>query len=97
MCKDLLKANEVVRLARALHALAHPLRYRMLCLLGAGEMNLQHIANAVHTSHSNAAQHLQLLETHQLVLIRRTPSRVYYRLNDQRTLSLLAVCHHILG
>jgi DNA-binding transcriptional ArsR family regulator len=97
MCKDLLKANEVVRLARALHALAHPLRYRMLCLLGAGEMNLQHIANAVHTSHSNAAQHLQLLETQRLVLIRRTPSRVYYRLNDQRTLSLLAVCHHILS
>ena len=97
MTERLLNETEVCRLADALRALAHPLRYHMLCLLSRGEMNLQHLARGVHTSHSNAAQHLALLRAQGLVQMRKAATKVYYRLADRRTLALLAESRQLLA
>ena len=96
MTERLLNETEMYRLANALRALAHPLRYHMLCLLSRGEMNLQHLARAVHTSHSNAAQHLALLHAQGLVMMRKATTKVYFRLADRRTLELLAESRQVL-
>ena len=97
MTESVLNETEMYRLAGALRALAHPMRYHMLCLLSRGEMNLQHLARAVHTSHSNAAQHLALLQAQGLVMMRKAATRVYYRIADRRTLDLLARSRQVLA
>ncbi|MCE5387178.1 MAG: metalloregulator ArsR/SmtB family transcription factor [Acidithiobacillus sp.] len=95
MSSQILDEREIQRLSQTLRAMAHPLRYRMLCLLARGEMNLQHLAKASHTSHSNASQHLALLQDQGLVLMRKVASRVYFRLKDPRTLRVLSAGHQL--
>jgi ArsR family transcriptional regulator len=59
-------------------------------------MSMQNLVKAINTSHSNASQHLAMLQDSGLVLARKVASRVYYRIRDQRTLNLLAVSRSVL-
>ncbi|MEY2333874.1 metalloregulator ArsR/SmtB family transcription factor [Acidithiobacillus ferrianus] len=88
--------RQIQQLSDVIKAMSHPLRYKMICLLGRGEMSMQNLVKAINTSHSNASQHLALLQDSGLVLVRRAASRVYYRIRDQRTLRLLAMSHNVL-
>lgn len=47
--------------ARALKAISHPLRLKILCVVGEQEVCVQDIVNAVGTSQSNISQHLAIL------------------------------------
>ncbi len=96
MPEPVLKEREIYHVAGAIRAIAHPLRYKILCLLGRGEMSLQSLIRSINTSHSNASQHLALLQDSGLVLARKAASRVYYRIRDQRTLNLLAASRQVL-
>ena len=46
---------------RALQAIAHPLRLKILCVIGSEEACVQDIVDAVGTSQSNISQHLAIL------------------------------------
>ncbi|MBN2680686.1 metalloregulator ArsR/SmtB family transcription factor [Acidithiobacillus montserratensis] len=89
--------REIAQLSEVIKAMSHPLRYKIICLLGRGEMSMQHLVKAINTSHSNASQHLALLQDSGLILVRKVASRVYYRIRDQRTLRLLEISHHVLA
>ncbi|MBU2738886.1 ArsR/SmtB family transcription factor [Acidithiobacillus concretivorus] len=88
---------EIAQLSEIIKAMSHPLRYKIICLLGRGEMSMQNLVTAINTSHSNASQHLALLQDSGLVLVRKVASRVYYRIRDQRTLRLLEISNHVLA
>ena len=88
--------RQIQQLSDVIKAMSHPLRYKMICLLGRGEMSMQNLVKAINTSHSNASQSLALLQDSGLVLVRRVASRVYYGIRDQRTLRLLAMSHNVL-
>ncbi|MGC8467666.1 MAG: ArsR/SmtB family transcription factor [Acidithiobacillus sp.] len=96
MKEIVLSDREIPRVAGVIKAIAHPLRYKIICLLSKGEMSMQNLVKAINTSHSNASQHLAMLQDSGLVLARKVASRVYYRIRDQRTLNLLAMSRSVL-
>lgn len=81
--------------ARALKAIAHPLRLRILCVLGDQEACVQEIVDAVGTSQSNISQHLAILREKGVLLTRKDANRVFYRVGDQRTLQLVVMMREV--
>ena len=75
--------------ARALKAMSHPLRPKILVTLGNGEVSVQGIVDNVGTSQSNISQHLAILRDKGILSSRKDANRVYYRIDDSRTLRLI--------
>jgi DNA-binding transcriptional ArsR family regulator len=93
---DLIETQEhVEQAARALKAMAHPLRLRILCVIGAEEMSVQDIVAAVGTSQSNVSQHLGILKDKEVLQARKAANRVFYRVGDARTLQLIAMMRDV--
>ena len=55
------KEEHIEQAARAMKAMAHPLRLKILCVLGNQEVSVQGIVDSVGTSQSNISQHLAIL------------------------------------
>lgn len=89
------KQEHIERAARALKSIAHPLRLKVLCVLGAEEACVQEIIDVVGTSQSNISQHLAILREKGVLVTRRDANRVYYRVNDQRTLQLIGMMREV--
>jgi ArsR family transcriptional regulator len=93
---DLIEKQEhVEQAARALKAMAHPLRLRILCVIGTAEMSVQDIVDAVGTSQSNVSQHLGILRDKEVLLARKEANRVFYRVGDERTLQLIGMMREL--
>ena len=89
---DLIANQEHIETAaRALKAISHPLRLKILCVIGAEEACVQDIVDAVGTSQSNISQHLAILRDKDVLLTRKDANRVFYRVGDPRTLQLIAM------
>lgn len=89
------KAEHIELAARAMKAMAHPLRLKILCVLGATEVSVQDIVEAVGTSQSNISQHLAILRDKGVLRARKDANRVYYRVGDERTLQLLGMMREV--
>jgi len=89
---ELLSREEDINLAsRALKAMAHPLRLKILCILGHNnEVSVQDIVDQVGTSQSNISQHLSILRDKGILAARKDANKVYYRVSDQKILQLIA-------
>ncbi len=81
--------------ARALKAIAHPLRLKILCVIGSDEACVQDIVDSVGTSQSNISQHLAILRDKEVLLTRKDANRVFYRIGDPRTLQLIAMMREV--
>ncbi len=81
--------------ARALKAISHPLRLKILCVVGGEEVCVQDIVEAVGTSQSNISQHLAILREKGVLQTRKDANRVYYRVADQRTLQLISMMREV--
>jgi len=93
---DLLaKQEHIETAARALKAISHPLRLKILCVIGADEACVQDIVDAVGTSQSNISQHLAILRDKEVLLTRKDANRVFYRVGDPRTLQLIAMMREV--
>ena len=53
---------DITKAARCLKAMSHPLRLKILCLLGNKSISVQEIVEQVGTSQSNISQHLSILK-----------------------------------
>lgn len=73
----------------AMKAMSHPLRLKILCLLGDQEISVQEIVEIVGTSQSNISQHLAILRDKNVLRTRRDANRIYYRVSDPRILKLI--------
>ena len=89
------KAEHIELAARAMKAMAHPLRLKILCVLGGNEVSVQDIVDAVGTSQSNISQHLAILRDKGVLRARKDANRVYYRVGDERTLQLLGMMREV--
>ena len=85
------KNEHIETAARALKAIAHPLRLKILCVLGESELCVQDIVEAVGTSQSNISQHLAILRDKEVLQTRKDANRVYYRVGDRGTLQLIVL------
>jgi len=93
---DLIEKREHIETAaRALKAISHPLRLKILCVIGDQEACVQEIVEAVGTSQSNISQHLAILRDKGVLLTRKDANRVYYRVGDQRTLQLIVLMREV--
>nr|VFK58230.1 MAG: ArsR family transcriptional regulator [Candidatus Kentron sp. TUN]VFK59801.1 MAG: ArsR family transcriptional regulator [Candidatus Kentron sp. TUN]VFK67259.1 MAG: ArsR family transcriptional regulator [Candidatus Kentron sp. TUN] len=87
--------DEIERASRSMKAIAHPLRLRILCTLGAHEVSVHDIVDRVGTSQSNISQHLAILREKGILAARKDANRVYYRVGDSRTLRLISMMREI--
>jgi DNA-binding transcriptional ArsR family regulator len=89
------KQEHIETAARALKAISHPLRLKILCVVGGEETCVQDIVEAVGTSQSNISQHLAILRDKGVLQTRKDANRVFYRIADQRTLQLIALMREV--
>lgn len=76
--------------SRSLKAMAHPLRLKILCILGnATEASVQDLVDRVGTSQSNISQHLSILREKGILTSRKDANRVFYRIVDKQILHLM--------
>ncbi len=89
------KQEHIELVERALKSIAHPLRLKILCVLGEQEACVQEIVDAVGTSQSNISQHLAILREKGVLVTRKDANRVFYRVGDQRTLQLVGMMREV--
>ena len=93
---DLIGRSENIREASAaMRAMAHPLRLKILCLVGNQELSVLEIVEAVGTTQSNISQHLAVLRDNGLLEARRAANKVFYRIGDARVLRMIALTREI--
>ncbi len=83
--------KDIERASKALKALSHPLRLKILCILGEREISVQDIVDQVGTSQSNISQHLAILREKEILSCNKQANRVFYRISDARILSLISM------
>ena len=83
--------DDIFNASHSLKAMAHPLRLKILCILGgAGEISVQDIVEQVGTSQSNISQHLSILREKGILAARKDANKVYYRVSDPKILHLIS-------
>ena len=93
---DLIGRSENIREASAaMQAMAHPLRLKILCLIGSQECSVLEIVEAVGTTQSNISQHLAVLRDNGILAARKEANKVYYRIGDARVLRMIALTREI--
>ncbi len=86
---------DITRAARCLKAMSHPLRLKILCVLGNESISVQEIVEQVGTSQSNISQHLAILREKDLLGFKKEANRVYYFIDDERMLKLISMMREI--
>ena len=87
--------EDIQQAAQAVKAIAHPLRLKILCVLGDQEVSVQDIVEQVGTSQSNISQHLSILRDKGVLATRKDANRVFYRIGDLRTLKLVGMMRDV--
>jgi ArsR family transcriptional regulator len=82
--------------AQLFRVLGHPVRIRMLEILGAGERTVGELQAELNLDSSGTSQHLTALRQQGVLESRRAGTSVYYRIRDPRVSQLLAVAKEIL-
>ena len=89
------KGEYIKEASAAMQAMAHPLRLKILCLVGNQELSVLEIVDAVGTSQSNISQHLAVLRDTGVLKARKEANKVFYRINDPRVLEMIALTRRI--
>jgi DNA-binding transcriptional ArsR family regulator len=93
---DLIGRTESINQASAaMQAIAHPMRLKILCLVGNQELSVLEIVDAVGTTQSNVSQHLSVLRDHGILESRKEANKVFYRIADGRVLKMIALTREI--
>ncbi len=89
------KDADITRAARCLKAMSHPLRLKILCVLGNNSISVQDIVEKVGTSQSNISQHLAILREKDILGYKKEANRVYYFIDDERMLQLIKMMRDV--
>ena len=89
------REEDIQQASQAIKAIAHPLRLKILCVLGEQEISVQDIVEQVGTSQSNISQHLAILRDKGVLSTRKDANRVFYRIGDLRTLKLVSLMRDV--
>ena len=89
------RTENIEEASAAMQAMAHPLRLKILCLVGNQELSVLEIVEAVGTTQSNISQHLGVLRDHGILVARKEANRVFYRIEDPRILKMISLTREI--
>lgn len=95
MKKLIHKEEDILQASLALKSIAHPLRLKILCMLGEREVSVQNIVADVGTTQSNISQHLAILRDKGVLTTRRDANRIFYRVADPRILKLVLMMREV--
>lgn len=87
--------QDISRAARCLKAMSHPLRLKILCVLGDKAISVQDIVEQVGTSQSNISQHLAILRDKGILDYKKDANRVFYYIDDKRVINLIAMMRSV--
>lgn len=87
---EMMGDQQIEEASRAMKAMSHPLRLKIVCVLGDQEVSVQDIVDQVGTSQSNISQHLAMMREKGVLRTRKDANRVFYRLADVRMLDVIA-------
>lgn len=87
--------EDICLAAQCLKAMAHPLRLKILCTLGASQASVQTLVEACGTTQSNISQHLAILRNKGIIGCRKRAKHVYYYVDDPRTLKLIELMREV--
>jgi len=92
-----LKTDETFESAADLfRVMSTPMRLKIINCLCDGEKNVSYLLTRVNTTQPNMSQHLNTLYQAGIVAKRRDGVQIFYRIADQRIVSICeAVCHDI--
>lgn len=77
--------------SRALKAMGHPLRLKILCILASHkEASVQDLVDFVGTSQSNISQHLSILREKGVLDSRKVANKVYYHIVNDKIVNLMS-------
>jgi len=86
---------DITKAARCLKAMSHPLRLKILCILGKNSISVQDIVEKVGTSQSNISQHLSILREKNILGSKKEANRVYYYIDDERMIQLIEMMRDV--
>ncbi|MDD5277210.1 MAG: metalloregulator ArsR/SmtB family transcription factor [Methylovulum sp.] len=87
--------SDITKAARCLKAMSHPLRLKILCVLGNHSISVQDIVEQVGTSQSNVSQHLSILREKNILGCKKEANKVYYFIDDERMLQLIKMMRDV--
>jgi DNA-binding transcriptional ArsR family regulator len=87
--------TDIAKAALCLKAMSHPLRLKILCVLGSDSICVQQIVEQVGTSQSNISQHLAILKAKNILGSKKQANRVYYFIDDARMLLLIKMMRDV--
>lgn len=87
--------TDISTAAHCLKAMSHPLRLKILCVLGSDSICVQDIVDQVGTSQSNISQHLAILKEKKILGSKKQANRVYYFIDDDRMLLLIKMMRDV--
>jgi ArsR family transcriptional regulator len=85
----IIKEENIEKASKALKAMGHPLRLKILCVIGSEEMPVMEIVSKVGTTQSNISQHIDILREKKIITSRRDRSKILCKVKDLQILSLL--------
>lgn len=83
------REDNINKAAIALKAMAHPLRLKILCVIGNEEVPVMDIVEQVGTTQSNVSQHIDILREKGIIVSRREGSKILCRIKDAELLALM--------
>lgn len=84
-----MKEENINKASKALKAMGHPLRLKILCVIGEQELPVMDIVKHVGTTQSNISQHIDILREKEIITSRREGSKILCRVRDRNILKLM--------
>ncbi len=84
-----MKEENIEKASKALKAMGHPLRLKILCVIGSEELPVMEIVSKVGTTQSNISQHIDILREKDIIVSRRDGSKILCKVKDLQILKLL--------
>ena len=94
--EEAVSPEDAVLTADALKAMGHPLRWRILCVLGDDEITVGELAKQIGTTQSNMSQHLDQLRNKRILVSRKEANRIYYWVRNAALLELIGSMRSVL-
>jgi len=85
-----MKEDNINKASKALKAMGHPLRLKILCVIGERELPVMDIVKQVGTTQSNISQHIDILREKDIITSRRDGSKILCKVRDRNILVLMS-------
>lgn len=84
-----MKEENIEKASKALKAMGHPIRLKILCVIGDRELPVMDIVSHVGTTQSNISQHIDILREKEIIISRREGSKILCKVRDPQILNLM--------